>query len=437
MSPEVLSICFFGSLIIFLILGLPLSFVLGGVSSIFLYFVLGVDTFYLTVAQIWGAMEKFTLVAIPLFIFMAMILEKSGAADKLYEMMYLWMGGLKGGLAVGTLGICAIFGAMCGISGAAVITMGTIALPSMLKRGYDKHIAIGCINTGGGWGVLIPPSVVMILYAMITGDSVGKLFLGGVIPGLVLFTVVSIYILVRCAIQGNLAPALPKKERGDWSLKFKSLRAIVLPALIVIIVLGSIFTGITTPTEAAAMGVFGALLSAIVYKKFSFELIKDSCIKTMKSTGMIMWILFGAYTFSAVYRGIGADKFMGSVMQFIPGGALGTLIFLQVVIFFLATLLDPMGILMICMPIFMPLITKFGWDPIWFGVVMVVNLQIGYMTPPFGFDLFYMRGVAPKEITMLDIYKSVIPYVLVSLIGLAILMLFPSLITFLPNLVFN
>ncbi len=270
MSIELLSLLFFGALLLFLVLGLPLTFVLGGVSMIFIYFTWGPEAFYMVAAQTWGAMNKFTLVAMPLFIFMAMILERSGVAKGLYEMMYLWFGPIAGGLAIGTVVICAIFSAMCGISGAAVVSMGTIALPSMLERKYDKELALGCINSGGGWGILIPPSVIMILYALISGESVGRLFAGGVFPGLLLLVLVSGYIAIRCYFQPHLGPALPRRERGDWKRKITALKAVILPIVIVFMVLGSIIGGVTTPTEAAAIGVLGAIISALVYRQFSW-----------------------------------------------------------------------------------------------------------------------------------------------------------------------
>ena len=433
MSIELLTIMFFGSLLIFLLAGLPLAFVLGGVSMIFLYFTWGPESFYMVAAQTWGAMNKFTLVAIPLFIFMAMILERSGVARDLYEMMYLWFGGVGGGLAIGTVIICAIFSAMCGISGAAVVSMGTIALPSMLKRNYDKELALGCINSGGGWGILIPPSIIMILYALISGESVGRLFAGGVFPGLLLLVLVSSYIAIRCIFQPHLGPALPQEQRGDWKRKMAALKAVLLPIIIVIMVLGSIIGGITTPTEAAAMGVLGALISSLVYRQFSWALMKEAAHRTLRLTSMIMWILFGAYCFSAAYHGMGANQLIENVLTHIPGGPWGTIIFIQLVIFVLATVLDPAGIMMICVPVFLPVIKAHGFDPLWFGILFVINMEIGYMTPPFGFNLFYLKGIVPPGITMADIYRSVIPYTLVESLGLATVMIFPQIAIWLPN----
>ena len=433
MSIELLSLLFFGALLVFLVLGLPLTFVLGGVSMIFIYFTWGPEAFYMVAAQTWGAMNKFTLVAVPLFIFMAMLLERSGVAKGLYEMMYLWFGPVAGGLAIGTVVICAIFSAMCGISGAAVVSMGTIALPSMLERNYDKELALGCINSGGGWGILIPPSVIMILYALISGESVGRLFAGGVFPGLLLLVLVSSYIAIRCYFQPHLGPALPNRERGDWKRKITALKAVILPIVIVFMVLGSIIGGVTTPTEAAAMGVLGAIISALVYRQFSWGLMKEASMRTLRLTGMIMWILFGAYCFSAAYHGMGANQLIENMMQHIPGGPWGTIIFIQLIIFLLAMVLDPAGIMMITVPVFLPIIKAHGFDPLWFGILFVINMEIGYMTPPFGFNLFYLKGIVPPGITMGDIYRSVIPYTLVESFGLALVMIFPQIAVWLPN----
>jgi len=433
MSIELLTLLFFLSLFIFLALGLPIAFVLGGVSVVFLYFTWGPQSLYMVTAQVWGTMNKFTLVAVPLFIFMAMILEKSGMAGDLYDMMYLWFGPLRGGLAIGTVIICAIFSAMCGISGAAVVSMGSIALPSMLKRKYDKNLAVGCINSGGGWGILIPPSVPMILYALLSGESVGKLFAGGVVPGLMLLVMVSSYIAIRSYFQPHLGPALPAAERGEWKKKLTSLKAVILPLMTVLMVLGSIVGGVTTPTEAAALGVMGALLSALIYRKLTWKIISEATFRTLKLSGMVMWILFGAYCYCAAYQGMGAPTLIRHLMQLIPGGPWGTIIFMQLIIFILAMLLDPAGIMMLCIPVFLPLVKELGFDPVWFGILFIINMEIGYMTPPFGFNLFYMKALVPPWISMADIYRSVIPFAIVETTGLILVMIFPEIALWLPN----
>lgn len=437
MSIELLTVLFFLTLFIFLLLGQPLSFVLGGVSIIFLYTTWGPEAFYMVAAQTWGGMNKFTLVAIPLFIMMAMILEKSGTANDLYEMMYLWFGPVRGGLVIGTLVICAIFSAMCGISGAAVVSMGSIALPSMLDRQYDKHLAVGCINSGGGWGILIPPSVIMILYALISGESVGRLFAGGLLPGLLLLILVSLYVLIRCYFQPSLAPALPNDQQGDRSKKLKALKAVILPVLIVFLVLGSIIFGVTTPTEAAAVGLLGAIISALIYGQLTWQLLFEAGLRSFRLTGMIMWILFGSYCFTAAYHGMGAARLIENVLQYLPGGPIGTIIFIQITIFLLAMVLDPAGIMMITVPVFLPVIKAYGFDPLWFGILFIMNMNIGYMTPPFGFNLFYLKAIVPPEITMGDIYRSVLPFTLMECTGLAIVMIFPKIATWLPDLLFR
>lgn len=434
MSIEILTLLFFGSLMLFLLLGLPLAFVLGGVSVVFLYFTWGVDAFYMVASQIWSTMGSFTLLAIPLFVIMAMILERTGVARDLYRMMYLWWGGVRGGLAIGTLGICAIFAAMTGISGAAVVTMGAIALPSMLERNYDKRMVLGCINTGGGWGILIPPSILMILYSLITGVSVGKMFAAGVLPGIMLVIMTVAYIVIRCYFQPELGPALPREERASWPEKMQALKAVILPMLIVVSVLGSIMVGIATPTEAAAVGVLGAVISAAIYRKLTWSMLNESALRTFKLTGMIMWILFAAHAFSAAYQSMGAQELIEGLITAIPGGPWGIIIGMMVIIFLLAMVLDPVGIMLITLPVFLPVVDSLGFDPIWFGILFVINMEIGYMTPPFGFNLFYLKGIVPPSISMKDIYVSVIPFVLLEILGIALIMIFPKIATYLPDL---
>lgn len=437
LSIEVLTALFFGLLFLFIMLGTPLAFVLGGLSATFLYFERGPIAFYLIASKMWDLMQSSALIAIPLFVFMAMLLERCGVATDLYRMMHLWWGGLRGGLAIGTVFICAIFAAMSGISGAAVVSMGTIALPQMLQRGYDKRLALGAINAGGGWGILIPPSILMVLYALITEVSVGKLFAAGVGPGILLFILVSIYIGVRCHFQPELGPAIAEEERGDWNEKLRALGAVILPIFIIFIVLGAIFGGFATATEAAAVGVFGALVATIVNGKLTFGLINESCIRTFRLTGVIMWILFAAHAFSAAYTAMGAEAFITGLTEAIPGGRWGALAFMMFVLFLLGMVLDPVGIMLITLPVFLPLVQLHGFDPIWFGILFVVMMEISYMTPPFGFNLFYLRSVAPPGVTMRDIYASVAPYTVVELTGLFIIILIPGIALWLPNYLFS
>lgn len=436
MSPELITLLFFGGLLVLLLLGTPLSFALGGLSSVFLYATWGPDGFFMVGSRLWSTMGSFILISIPMFVLMALILEQTGVARALYRMMHLWVGGLPGGLAIGTVLICTIFASMVGISGAAVVAMGAVALPAMLSRGYDKELALGCINAGGGLGVLIPPSVLMIIYSMNTGASVGKLFAAGLMPGVLLAVLVSLYIAIRCFLQPQLAPALPKDQRGTWPEKFAALRAVALPLLIVAMVLGSILSGMATLTESAALGVLGALLSSLLDRSFSWKMLQGATVKTLHITAMIMWIFIGAHVFNTAYNAMGAQTMIMSLMQDIPGGYWGSLFVMLLIVFLMGLVLDPVGIMLITLPVFMPIVKQYGIDPVWFGALFVIALEIGYMTPPFGFNLFYLRGVAPPEITMGDIYRSVWPYVSVVFLGLFLVAIFPAIALWLPSVLF-
>lgn len=437
---------FFGLLFLFILLGVPLTFVLGGLSVIFIFVEFQAnpasDGLYLVASKIWDLMETSALIAIPLYVFMAMVLERSGVAHALYRMMHLWWGGLRGGLAIGTVLICTIFAAMSGISGAAVVTMGTIALPQMLSRGYDARLALGAINSGGGWGILIPPSILMVLYALITEVSVGKLFAAGVGPGLLLFVLVSAYIGIRCWLQPKLGPSLPAEERGSWSEKLAALRSVLLPIMIIVMVLGAIFTGLATVTEAAAVGVLGALAASAVNGKLNVRLVREASIRTFRLTTLIAWIVFAAHAYSTAYTAMGAEGFITGLTEQIPGGGWGALLFMMAVLFFLGMVLDPVGIMLITLPVFLPLVSAHGFDPVWFGILFVVMMEISYMTPPFGFNLFYLRSVTQSDpsmrhLTMKDIYWSVGPYTVVELFGLFLIVLFPSIALWLPDLLFS
>lgn len=426
------TIVLFGLLILFLVLGLPLAFALGGVAMIGVLLIWGPSGLSIGVLQIWGVMSTFSLLAIPLFILMALFLERAGIAEDLYSMMYRWMGGIRGGLASGTVLICTAFAAMSGISGAATVSMGVIAYPEMLKRGYDKKIALGSIAGGGALGILIPPSVIMILYGIFTGESIGALFAGGVFPGLLLAVLFIAYISIRCWLQKGLGPAPPLEERASWKEKFISLRAVALPLIIIFMVLGGIYLGVVTPSEAAAVGVLGAVISALIYRKFSLTLVKEATFRTAMLSGMIIWILMGAYAFTAIYQASGVGELMRGLLLAIPGGRYAILIAIQFTFFGLGMILDPVGILMITTPVFVPVITALGFNPLWFGILFIMNMEMGYLTPPFGWNLFYMKAVVTPGTTMGDIYRAMIPIILLQMVGLAIVIIFPEIALWLP-----
>jgi len=435
MSIAVLTALIFACLFVGLLTGQAVAFALGGIGAGFALFLWGFEGLYTIVTRTWEGMNYFILVAIPLFIYMANILERSGVADDLYHSMHCWAGRIRGGLAMGTVLICTLFAAMSGISGPATVTMGLIALPAMLKRRYNTTVAIGSIQAGGALGILIPPSITFIVFALFTETSVGRLFLGGILPGLLLAALFITYIAIRCFIQPEAGPALPPEERATWREKFASLRALILPVMIVIMVLGSIFSGFATPTEAAAMGVLGALTSAAVYRKLNWNMFWEAGIRTLRLTAMIMWIFFGAMTFTAVYSAIGAQDLVQEIFAALPGGRWGPIIVMQLSFFFLGCFLDTSPIIILTAPIYIPLVTALGFDLTWFGVIFVMNMEMAYLTPPFGFNLFYMRAVAPPGIHMGHIYRSIIPFILLQATGLILVMIFPQIALTLPNIV--
>jgi len=438
MSGLLVTLVMFLAMVVVLATGLPLSFCLGGVGAVFIILLWGAKNSLMVVAySAFTQTMNFTLVALPMFILMGNVLGRSGIADDLYTMIMRWMGPVRGGLAMGTVLICTLFAAMAGISGAATVSMGLIALPSMLKRGYDKRIAVGCISAGGALGILIPPSIPMILFGWIAQVSVGRLFLGGVMPGLLLSFLFCLYIGIRCYFQRHLGPALPPEERVTWGEKFVSLKMVILPILLVLAVLGSIFSGLATASEAGAVGAAGSLVCAAIYRKLNWAVVKEVTYETLRLTGMIMWIVIGAVCFTYVYTAIGAPQLMKELIATLPVSPWIVIIVIQLIYIVLGMFLDPTAIIMITVPVFVPVITALGFDPVWFGVLFVVNMEMAYLTPPFGFNLFYMKGVVPKSITMGDIYRSIIPFVGLQAVGLAIIMLFPQLVLWLPGLMFS
>jgi tripartite ATP-independent transporter DctM subunit len=414
--------------------GVPIAFALGGIGVLCTIFMWGPQALFAIIARTFGQMQSFMLVAIPLFIFMGVVLEGSGLGDKLYSAMRRWMGPLRGGLAIGTVIICALIAAMTGISGAATVMMGVISLPAMLNRGYDKKLAVGCIAAGGALGVLIPPSVIMIIYGVMVEVSIGGLYAGGILPGLLLAGLFIIYIGVRAAIQPKLAPALPIEERATWKEKVASLKDVILPILLVIIVLGVIFSGVASPTEAAGIGAGGSLACAAIYGTLTWSLVKKACVETMRLNCMVVWIMFGASAFTGVYIAMGAPELAQRLIVGLEINRWFVMIFMQCIYLVLGCLLDQTSILMITVPIFVPVIKALGFDPLWFGILFVINMEMSFLTPPFGFNLFYMKALVPKSITMQDIYLSIIPFVILQALCLALVTIFPQIAMWLPSI---
>jgi len=433
MSIELITALMFCSLFVGLLLGQPLAFVLSGLGLIYSFFLWGPNAIGIVALTVLSAMDTIVLVAVPLFIFMSIVLERSGVADELYTAMHRWFAGLKGGLGIGTVLICTLIAAMSGLSATGVITMGLIALPAMLKRKYSKSMAIGCVMGAGALGQLIPPSGIMIVFGAYAGESVGRLFAGGVFPGLVISALFCTYIAIRCAIQPNMGPALPVEERANWRGKLVSLRGVILPIILIAMVLGSIFLGMATPTEAASIGAVGSLLCAAIHGRLNWEVVKGACARTLRSTCMCMFIIIGAKCFASVYTALGGAELIQSIVLAMPGGKWGSLALMQVVWLFLGCFLDGIGILMLTGPVFVPVARLLGFNITWFGVVFVVNMEMGFLTPPFGFNLFIMKGIAPEGVTLKDIYRSTVPFLLLQFTGLILVILFPQLILWLPT----
>lgn len=436
MSIELIALIMFAALVILLFTGLPLSFVLGGLALGLSYFMWGSNSMLLVAVQTWGVMQSYFLVAVPLYVFMANVLQRSGIIEDMFEVMQVWFGPLRGGLAIGTIVICTIMAAMTGIVGAAVASMGILALPAMLNRGYDKRIALGSICAGGTLGILIPPSVITIVYAVTAGVSIGKMFMGGILPGILLSGLFILYIAFRCWLNPSMGPAPSKEERSqyNWKRKIIALKSIILPILLIFGVLGSIYAGIATPTEAAGIGCVGAVVCALIYRKLRWADFRDSVYETAKITAMILWITIGARCFISVFSAVGGDEL---IRDFITGLAVNrwvVMICIQLMLVFLGLFLDEIGIILLCVPIFLPIIKDLGFDPVWFGILFLINAQMDYITPPFGYTLFYLKGVTPEGVSMGDIYRSVVPFVLLQALGLGLCMIFPEIILWLPNM---
>ena len=383
----------------------------------------------------WKLFKWYPMLTLPLFIYMGFMISESGIANDLYKMFHVYFGGVRGGLAIGTMGMMVVISAMNGLSVAGMAIGATIALPEMLKRNYDKRMITGVVQAGSSLGILIPPSVVLVLYGMIARQPVSKLWLAGIFPGLFMATLFILYIYIRCRLQPELGPVLPKEERNiPFKEKIKLLRAGIIPFVIFFCMTGLFLMGIASLVECSAVGALLATLAAIFKKKLNKKVLEATVRKTLGVSCMFMWIILAALCFGAVFDGIGAVKAIEYL--FIERWNLtpwGVLIMMQLSYILMGMFLDDTAMLVIVAPLYVPLIISLGFDPIWYGVLYTITCQIAYMTPPFGYNLFLMRAMAPKEITLADIYRSIIPFVLVMCLGLATVMVFPGMATWLPE----
>ena len=420
--------------------GYPIAFTIGGTALAFGLYGFGLDFFNLLPLRIWGIMTNFTLIAVTLFVFMGATLERSRLAEDLLETMGLVLGRLPGGLAISVVVVGTLLAASTGIVGATVTTMGLIALPTMLRRNYDEGLASGVICASGTLGQIIPPSIVLVLVGDILGVPVGDLFLGSLIPGVSLAAMYVLYLLGISFLRPHTAPPIPREERASISpreLLIRVSKVLVPPLFLMVAVLGSIFFGIAAPTEAAAMGASGALLLSIFSGRFSLKMLREVMETTTRLTSMVFIILVGATAFGLAFRGLGGDALIHDVVDQLqlPNWAIFACI--MGVVFLLGFFLDYIEIAFIHLPVIAPILSAMGFDPLWYGVLLGINLQTSFLTPPFGFALFYFRGVAPARVTTGQIYRGIIPFVIIQIIGLMLVAFFPELSTWLPRFVFN
>ena len=439
-SPELITILMFVGLLIGLFMGHPLAFVLGGLAVIFGLLGWGPSVFYIFMNRIWGTMDNYVLLAIPLFIFMAQLLDRSGVAEDLFEALRYLMGQTKGGIALAVIAVSTVFAACTGIIGASVVTMGLLAVPMMRKYKYDEELTYGSICAGGTLGILIPPSIMLVVMASQATLSVGKLFAGAVFPGFILSALYMGYIAIKCYLKPELGPPISREERGkvtNTQVAIMVLRSLVPPMILILGVLGSIFFGVATPTEASGVGAFLAFLMVIAYRKFSWQGLYEAVMQTAKTTTMVIMILCGATCFTGVFLGVGGGDVVTSFVMGLGWGKWGTFWVMMAIVFLLGMFIDWIGIVLICFPLFLPIAKQLGFDPIWFVIMMAVNLQASFLTPPFGYALFYIKGVDPEGIDIRKVYRGIIPFVILMLIGLLICASFPDAIMWLPNLLID
>lgn len=437
-SVETMSILMLAVLIFVMMFGHPIAFVFGGVGLIFGYLLRGPAVMYMFTSQAMGTMDSGILVAIVMFILMANLLVKSGIAEELFEAIRWLMGPLRGGVAIAVIIVCMIIAACTGIVGAAVVSMGLAALPVMMKYKYEKKLAAGTICAGGTLGIMLPPSVMLIALADLTGLSAGKLLVGGLFPGFVLGGLYITYIAIRCGLNPKLGPPLSLEERASTPVSARiamAFKAILAPGALIVLVLGSIFTGTTTVREASGVGAVGSFLIILIYRRFSWKMLREALQGTAKSVAMVMFIILATNCYTAVFLDFGGGKVIMDYMVASGLGKWGVFFIMMLIIFILGMPIEWVGIIYLVIPIFLPIAVKFGMDPLWFVICVAVNLQNAFLSPPAGATIFYLLGVSKGTLTTMDVFKGVIPFVILQLIGLGICIAFPEAVLWLPNMI--
>ena len=416
----------FAMMMALLLTGIPLAFVTLLVALVFALGWFGPMAVPLITSRVYSFVSSFVFVSVPMFVLMAAILDRSGIARDLFDAMKLVGGRLRGGVAIQTLIVAVILAAMSGIIGGEIVLLGLLALPQMLRLGYDKHLAIGVVCAGGALGTMVPPSIVLILYGLTANVSIGDLFTSSFLPGLMLAGFYVIYVLIRAYLNPAVAPILEQNEvpRAE---KLRLLKGLVLPILVVACVLGLIYGGVASVTEASAVGVMGVLLSTVIRGEFTFGLLQGAAMQTLRTVGMIVWIGIGASALVGVFNLMGGIKFVTELITGISDNRLYILLFMMLILFVLGMFLDWTGIALLTMPIFVPIITGLGYDPVWFGVVFCMNMQVSFLSPPFGPAAFYLKSVAPPDISLGTIFKALLPFIGMQILALAVLIAFPGI----------
>lgn len=442
MSTTLIAIMMFAAMMGLLITGRHIFIVIGAVGTISAILFWGAGFMEMPYLKAYAVSQWYVLMTIPLFVFMGVVLARSGVAEALFDAIYVWMGHRPGGLAMGVIGICALMAAMVASNFSATVTATYVGMPSMLKRGYDKIMITGAIQAGGALGFLIPPSIVFIIYGIIARVSIGHLFIAGIIPGLMLAGMYIAYIGIRCGRNPKLGPPIPAEELAKFTFKDKMLtwRSGIMPIILIFCVLGLLFMGVTSLMECGAIGAVGALVCAAIHRRLNLQVIKDAMEEAMKTTSLIVFILGAALLFSSVFDGLGAVHTMEHILTTLGRGSpIMIILVMQLTFFGLGMVLDDTAMLLIVAPLYIPIVRELGFSLVWFGVLYVVNCQMAYITPPFGWNLFLMKGIVPKDsgITIMDIYRSVIPFVCIQGVCLLVLVLFPQIALFLPNLYYG
>lgn len=414
----------FAMLLGLLMTGMPLAYVTLLVALIFALGWFGPMAVPLIVSRVYSFVSSFVFVSVPMFVLMAALLDRSGIAKDLFDAMKLVGGRMRGSVAVQTIFVAVVLAAMSGIVGGEIVLLGLLALPQMLRLGYNRNLAIGVICAGGSLGTMVPPSIVLIIYGLTANVSIGELFTSAFIPGFMLASFYVIYVLVRCHLNPSLAPD-PIPDKTPMKEKIRLLKGIILPVVVVIFVLGSIYGGIASVTEASAVGVLGVLLSTIVRREFSFEMLKGAALQTLRTCGMIVWIGVGASALVGVFNLMGGIKFVSTLIVGVSDSPTIILLMMMGILFILGLFLDWVGIALLTMPIFVPIVTSLGYDPIWFGVLFAMNMQVSFLSPPFGPAAFYLKSVAPPDISLGDIFKSLLPFICIQIFAVGLLIAFP------------